>query len=399
MKQNLPRRDDYSNSTTTNDNSNNYYREPTGWSDSNYDNNGRYFENSTEDWDLDTYDNSVNTNQSNTDSSWGGKPVSSENWDLEISEQPTRSSVSNIDISKEQNETNNSSINKSSVSKALFGPNDPPLPSSNNVNNDSSWGASLTGSSWDTPNTSIKQWDTVPTTVINKPTTTNKVEVMPNENIVSSQDKISLPKSIANTLSNSHLNKVNKPLNECLKSGSPGITSWAGLDSFDALPSSNSQNDSINIIENGGTKPKIIPADSCSSGTSDKLKLQPNIEDSVRLKDNLDNDKSLNTLDSKVDSNLKVTGWLQNSTTNEVEWVEDEKQGNDDEFGWTKVSIKTKVICSFLNHYKHSSMCFSGLPLIALSEHIFLTKKVLEDNRSLSSTMKMLERETEKVSV
>ena len=371
MKQNLPRRDDYSNSTTTNDNSNNYYREPTGWSDSNYDNNGRYFENSTEDWDLDTYDNSVNTNQSNTDSSWGGKPVSSENWDLEISEQPTRSSVSNIDISKEQNETNNSSINKSSVSKALFGPNDPPLPSSNNVNNDSSWGASLTGSSWDTPNTSIKQWDTVPTAIINKPTTTNKVEVIPNENIVSSQDKISLPKSIANTLSNSHLNKVNKPLNECLKSGSPGITSWAGLDSFDALPSSNSQNDSINIIENGGTKPKIIPADSFSSGTSDKLKLQPNIEDSVQLKDNLDDDKSLNTLDSKVDSNLKVTGWLQNSTTNEVEWVEDEKQGNDDEFGWTKVSIKTKVIRSFLNHYNHSSICFSCLPLIALSKHIF----------------------------
>jgi len=331
-------------------------------------------ETSSEDWDLD--DNTLNTNQlSNIDSSWGGLPVS-EDWDVADANKRTRSSVpSNSsfnlnDVTKTHsplatasvnNDLSNTSVTNTNVSKTLFGPNDPPLPTatlplpSSAGGGDPSWGASLTGSSWDTPISNINQWEGTNSSkivgnnasAIEVPST-NKSLIVGNKSLI-----------VGNKLLVSNSNEIKSSVNPILKSASPGITSWAGLDSFDNLPSSNNiENNAQHQYANysGGAKRKTTNTSSFTSYHSDNSdKVKPQIHptptqihppaNQQQRKDNTATDKHrLPTLDSKIDSNLKVTGWLQNSTPDDDEWgvgVEEVKE-QDEDFGWTTVSLKTK---------------------------------------------------------
>ena len=364
MKQQGPRKDqDYS---SYSDNS--QYRENSGWTEIIPD---TRFDNDPEEWDVDSPVNVVNTvdnfsDNLNTDTSWGGLPAS-EDWDLDINKQTTtRCSVTPLVDSRPPREPSPIGSEIKSGKKNLFGPSS----SSTNVipTSDSSWGASLTGSAWESGTANIKQWDVN----VNRVDKESK-EPVNDLDIIDSGTQSNNVKTIPNAVntSNPSLNasqwnkSANKPITveSSLTSASPGITPWAGLDSFDAGPSQVESHPhhplaSPNNFYPGGAKPKITPVSSFHSyhsDTSDKpiAKVQQTPKENTDSNFNR-NEKRLtvSSLDNKIDSNLKVTGWLQNSTPSE-DWDEDDKQQhNDEEFGWTTVSLKTKVSVLYVPIYE-----------------------------------------------
>lgn len=340
----VPRKDqDYSY-----DNSNSY-KEESGWTetapDTQTDNNV-----TSENWDLDIDNNANNPvadQNTKTDTYWGGVPAS-ENWDLDLNKPATRSSVTDSRYEHP--------AAPSSTSPLLNG-----TATLTNGTSEPSWGASLTGSTWDSSNVASKQWDVVKQQNGQNSSTSNSVVDERTQssyaknfhNSVNSSTQLSDSTTPWNRISSKPIIVESTKPTDTLKSASPGITPWAGLDSFDGGPSPINSTQISNNIYTGGAKPRTTPESSFHSHHSDnseKAKSQ-NVTRAKETNVDLPNERfvtsekaekrvTVPSLDNKIDSNLKVTGWLQNSTTSE-NWDEEEKY-HDGEFGWTTVSMKTK---------------------------------------------------------
>ena len=319
------------------------YRENSNWTEILPDAN--YECNNVEDWELDIGETVISVNdQGRTNCSWGGIPAS-EDWDLDVNKETTHSNVNHLLESRQENSSLSNDFKSSKVGKNLFGP----LESSSNVitndmpvaNSDSCWGASLTGSTWDTGTQNAKQWDN---------------DSVQSENSLGAGSPSNISKNVQSNANSSWCKYSNRPVSvDSNKSDSPGITPWAGLDSFEAAPISQEHANvnhvqspvSINNVYTGGAKPKT----NASGGTYNNFhtdtpeKIKPSAH--TRLKDpqliieQTDSSVGVSSIDNKIDTNLKVTGWLESSTPSE-DWDEDDKENNDEDFGWTTVSLKTK---------------------------------------------------------
>lgn len=296
-------------------------------------------------------------------SSWGGIPASEE-WDSELNQQQQPISNGNITngvhLAVETRSYENSLANDSNtVSKSnpslpppLVGSTPSPLLNSNSekpANGESCWGASLTGSSWD--NASAKQWDTNASS--NGPSLPLPTPGKGLLNGVENHPIASSNHNLKPTISKSILIPADLSKTDC-----PGLTPWAGLDSFEATPpTTESYVTQSSCVFNGGAKPKtningnVIGGGSAnhvsnntetdkSSKTSPRTRLK---ESDTNTANSSKTDSNLNvSIDSKIDTNLKVTGWLERTTPQE-DWEQDDKEENNhEEFGWTTVSMKTK---------------------------------------------------------
>lgn len=322
------------------------YRENSNWTEIVPD--ASYDCNNTEDWEVDVDETVPNvTEQGRTYSSWGGVPAS-EDWDLDVN----KPSCSSVNPSSETRTYENSIPNElkgSKVGKNAFAPlessssgvnvsssgvNDKPV-----ANSDSCWGASLTGSTWDTG--TQKQWEN---------------DSVHSDNSLDGGSPSNISKNLQSNANSSWCKYSNKPAGaDSNKSDSPGITPWAGLDSFEAAPiSQESVNHvqspvSINNVYSGGAKPKTsnVIGGNYNSFHSDVMSDKIKQSQHTRLKDpdlimeQTDSAVGVSSIDNKIDTNLKVTGWLESSTPSE-DWDEDDKDNNDEDFGWTTVSMKTK---------------------------------------------------------
>jgi len=381
----------------------------------------------SEDWDLDLVSSKTTTSSEHVNelktrnvgligsslpkdsSSWGGIPAS-EDWDLD----PRTNEVdSTMRPSAEQTNSGTgvigSEVKLNKAVKNLFSNSDPPpsqsttntnepptVVSSNKANNEpSSWGASLTGSSWDT---SVKQWETSSdhskasandeqrTSYSNAAVTIGNTSVESKNVRDNSQGRRTtnatdaFPAAVGSknsvTTSNTHL--LNRSVlentssvKEHVRTGSPGITSWAGLDSFDAgiTTSGYNENTNNNPLQQqpkpvSGTKPKqnanpsSFNSKTQSHGSKEHLtngNLQPALVSSSSSKN------ALSSVNNRVDTNSKVSGWLQSSSPSTETWGgESQSKGNDEEFGWTTVAKPSKVgFCLFvLEYFRRKSVHF-----------------------------------------
>lgn len=364
MKQNRVK-EQQSTDSSSNHHDNSYMSQHTnGWTeilpDSSISNNRNSYHGSqqfqaTEDWDLDI-SNGKHNSESNSENmisgstevtSWDNNPAPTSNWGLDL-----RSNES--ELTRTSNEpmgpVGSKSKSNKTAAKNLFN-NDvtSDVPTSNVVGNiaqeESSWGASLTGSTWDTVNTSLKQWDNSSTVSksstndernarhVTGPTSKSQKE---NSNVT---PKSTLPESTHSKTSSSISHNTrfleNSSTVEPVRIGSPGITSWAGLDSFDAGP----------------TLPSSQPKASRDIGTKLKHNINSNklSTTSHTLKEQLANGNTskqhLSGMDSRVDTNMKVSGWLQSSNPATEAWQESAPCKNSDEdSGWTTVAKPSKKV-------------------------------------------------------
>jgi len=378
MKQQVPRKDyDY------NYNDSNHYRD-SSWTeivpDSNYDST-KYEEN----WD-------TNDEKAANQNSWGGVPPT-ENWDADesstnpsINANKTPAVVSKwtSESSRDHSPIGSERKTAKSIKTALFGPSDPPpgghvtpaqpstsilgpppvpeqkqplnhtdelppqkQPPSVSNNTDMSWGASLTGSTWDGGNSTIKTWDSSSSNDVIKNEPPPKVSVTGNSasQLTSiSENSESKSESLNRSIEQSKVgNSVSAKATD-----TPGLTAWAGLDSFDATPMNSELNTtSQSTVFTGGAKPKTSCSSQQSDSASEKHKQQRKANEEMFNSNNSSNylnSNGVTPLDSKVDSNLKVTGWLQSSGgVSSEDWDEEEKETGDENWGWTTVaSVKTK---------------------------------------------------------
>ena len=285
-----------------------------------------------EGWDVDIINEICSVTAPVVENSWGGLPAS-EDWDLELNKQElvhyveidTRSDTINsipflgehLTIRSdnkpltalEQLSTihNSSSLPISSIS--AFTPVSTANVSSSphfNVNTESSWGASLTGSTWESTAKNILSFE------IN-----DNIELKENTQL-------------------QELNPCTKLFTlESPQPCNPRATSWAGLDSFEPGPCK------IEETNNCYTENQQSNVSDCLSGS---IHSYGEVEKASQLSEQISLSSSLET---KIDSNLKVTGWLQNSTPSE-DWDLLDKQENEEDLGWTTVSLKTKVYKFFL---------------------------------------------------
>ena len=350
----------------------------------------------TENWDLDNdysskktssdIDRSVKTfissETATDDSSWSVISPSSEDWDLDIANQSrssdyiTTSSLKHADGSgssqKKTRDTvpigSEAKLNK--VAKNLFssGEATDSLAHTSSITNTvnghstatmaatSSWGASLTGSSWDNTNPSPRQWES--TFNITSTASVEEVNTLTNGVVDSKVNPPALSAVISRSntaVNNSSINlssnkqpdeqrsnetknstKPHNQVSNTVDTSSPGITSWAGLDSFDGIPVIESNSQSSTQL--GGTKPKY--GSSLTYQSQGKTSIDSTAHTNQSSHGN-HTKQNIATIDNKLDPNLKVSGWLQNSNQNTEVWDEAEKQ--DEDFGWTTVKTSNKV--------------------------------------------------------
>lgn len=332
--------------------SNEQYRENSNWTEIVPD--PQYEPNNVEDWEVDVSNekSSTNTNdQGRTFSSWGGIPAS-EDWDLDANKQT--SNVNHISESRtlENCVPSSDSIGSKLLQTSFVSPHStnaaPPNDKQVTGNNDSCWGASLTGSTWDTGAHNANQWD------VDSGKSKNSQEEHVSPSVVSKNPQASIN-------STTWSKYASKPT-DSNKSDSPGITPWAGLDSFEAVPNVIQEDvhhiqtpiSSDNIAYPGGAKPKTSNVgvgtfnNSYHNETTDKVKSLHTClkeQDSNNEQTESNGVSSIdNKIESKIDTNLKVTGWLESSTLSD-DWDDDDNENSED-FGWTTVSLKTKKTAS-----------------------------------------------------
>ena len=298
----------------------------------------------------------------NSSNSWGGIPAS-EDWDLDMRpENGGLGTTTKDQISSQSTVVDDSGTKMNSVVKNLFNSstnglqphqsNVDMVSGNGNTNNDPSWGVSLTGSTWETVSTSAKQWDSASN---NSKTSMNeeKPPVAPppeqsskigKENL-SAQPRRNGPDSAKQNSSNHSTTSSNPPPTrnvldnsaENVRTASPGITSWAGLDSFDAGPAPSatvSYNENTSNQERpSGTKPKHSNVNNSKSNGH-------------HSKEHLTNgsvNKALSSVNNRVDTNSKVSGWLQSTSPQTENWNTETHKSGEEDFGWTTVAKPSKV--------------------------------------------------------
>ncbi|XP_065659668.1 myb-like protein X isoform X4 [Hydra vulgaris] len=270
-----------------------------------------------DDKDSETWDNDNNENlvvAPVIENSWGGLPAS-EDWDLELNKQETTDCVeidSRSDTiesehfnKKSENKPNtlieHSTLHNSLIANSSISPFTT-ISTTNvsiapcNVNTDSSWGASLTGSTWESTVKNILNF-----------------EVNDNIGLKEKMQKIDPKTLILDSTS-------------FIQTSNPRVTSWAGLDSFEAGPSKIEEN----VV--CYTEKKNMNMSDCLSNA---IHCYNETEKVTQLSEQISLSSSL---DTKIDSNLKVTGWLQSSNPSE-DWELDK---HEEDLGWTTVSLKAK---------------------------------------------------------
>ena len=385
-------------------------------------------------------------------SSWGGVPAT-ENWDLDLrfnennhpQQQQFESSSPHVISSLASSNVIGSEAKLNKAVKKLFSSNDVSVTNTNNTaaanvnssaassstvipdraaasgigigagnvgNNESSWGESLTGSSWDAPSTSVKQWgqtssnhskasssitapdEKIPSnfvTVEQQQSNSNRTRQQ-KANPSDVKNSSNGPHSVAasNHSSRSVLEQSSASVHhnnaEIMRTASPGITSWAGLDSFDAGPppatsASFNESNSSNYIhpqtqhqKSNGTKLKNSTTTKTASTNSfnnnssvHKSGIQKQ-QHSVKEQLSTNGNKAtvLASVNSKVvDTNSKVSGWLQSTSPQQTEpsssasvlWTaasasttggSGRVKSQEEDIGWTTVAKPSKVRLVFV---------------------------------------------------
>lgn len=307
---------------------------------------------STEDWDLDISNGKLNS-ESNSENqtsgstevtSWDNDPAPTSNWGLDLR-------LNESELTRTGNEPmvlmgSRSKSNKMAAKNLFDNDVTSDVSTLNVVGNiaqeESSWGASLTGSTWDTVNTSLKQWDnssTVSKSSTNDERNARHVTSKSQKENNDLAQKSTLPESKHSKASSSISHNTrfleNSPNAEPVRIGSPGITSWAGLDSFDAGPTLLSSQPKAS--RDVGTKLKHNANNNKPFTTSHTFKEQ--------LANGNTSKQHLSGMDSRVDTNMKVSGWLQSSNP-ATEALRDTapSKNSDEDSGWTTVAKPSKKV-------------------------------------------------------
>ena len=311
--------------------------------------------------------------------------------------------------------------------------------------NDSSWGASLTGSSWDDAPAKQQWGNEVTLSSISRSNNKDNVETNPlvaadeKSPVLSDKQQQSTAKSrnqkftsVADIDNVSDSNNTNKNSNqnhsfrsvhhnsnissatnnntvspstkqhneaiEKIRTTSPGITSWAGLDSFDAgLPptgasagiSTSVNENSVNSHQNqkqhrsaNSTKLKHSSTPVTSNNSSQHSNGKSGGYSKEQLPTIKASSSSLASVNSRVDTNSKVSGWLQstspqqqNESSSSSPWVTtgaaiagNTCKSQEEEFGWTTVSKVSKVSFYFYDRLLGNSVKQNIYRVIRLEE-------------------------------
>ncbi|XP_066917281.1 capping protein inhibiting regulator of actin dynamics-like isoform X2 [Clytia hemisphaerica] len=311
----------------------------------------------------------IQTSTNISANSWGGIPAS-EDWDQDMrTENGGQSRTTQNQISSQSSTTviDDSCTKMNSVVKNLFNSSTngqqlqqskvDMVSSNGNTNSDPSWGVSLTGSTWETVTPSAKQWDSVSDnskTSMNEekppvapPEQSSKLVNSMKENL-SAQPRRNGPDGAKQNSSNYSTTSSNPPpptrnvlenSSDNVRTASPGITSWAGLDSFDAGPAPSatvSYNENTSNQERpSGTKPK-------HSNVSNSNNSKSNGHHSKEHLTNGSVNKALSSVNNRVDTNSKVSGWLQSTSPQTENWSAETHKTGEEDFGWTTVAKPSK---------------------------------------------------------